>query len=307
MNADRPSATALIVAAGLTALAHDRQLGHFVTPTAATVGARAISASPGPLRWLLPQITRPSFRMALGAVEQAILPGILLHYALRKRAIEDAVRQGIATGIGQVIVLGGGFDTLALRLAHEFPALVSIEVDHPATQRVKRQVLTVEDKSPANLTLLPADLAQVSLANLLQGCPAYDPTQATFFVAEGLLMYFPADAVSAIFHAIRAISAPGSRFAFTTMQPRPDQTIGFLGASPLLDHWLRWRGEPFRWALSRTALPAYLSAHGFTPEAVITTAALRRRYLASPAIAHHPLAVGEYLCLARTTPRETAS
>lgn len=305
MNADRPSATALIVAAGLTALAHDRQLGHFVTPTAATIGARAIMASPGPLRWLLPRIAHPAFRLALGAVERATLPGILLHYALRKRAIEDAVRQGIAAGIGQVVVLGGGFDTLTLRLAHEYPRLVSIEIDHPSTQRVKRQVLAADEgPQPTNLTLLPADLAQASLADRLQGCPAYDPTRPTFFIAEGLLMYFPADAVSALFHEIRAISAPGSRFAFTTMQPRPDQTIGFLGASPLLDHWLRWRGEPFRWALPRTTLPAYLSAHGFTPEAIITTATLRRRYLTSPAIAQRPLAVGEYLCLARTTPRE---
>ncbi len=305
MNADRPSATALIVAAGLTALAHDRQLGRFVTPAAAAFGARAIGASPGPLRWLLPQIERRAFRLALGTIERAILPGILLHYALRKCAIEDAVRQGIAAGIGQLVVLGGGFDTLALRLAHEFPTLVCIEIDHPATQRVKRQVLTAGETQPSNLTLLPADLAQVSLTDLLQGCPAYNLAQPTFFVAEGLLMYFPAPAVSVLFHAIQSAALPGSRFAFTAMQPRPDQTIGFLGASPLLDHWLRWRGEPFRWALPRAALPAYLDARGFVLAEVITTAALRRRYLTSREIAHRPLAVGEYLCFARAASRET--
>ena len=303
MNADRPSATALIVAAGLTALAHDRQLGRFVTPAAAAFGARAIGASPGPLRWLLPQIERRAFRLALGAIERAILPGILFHYALRKCAIEDAVRQGIAVGIGQLVVLGGGFDTLALRLAHEFPALVCIEIDHPATQRVKRQVLTAGETPPSNLTLLPADLAQVSLTDLLQGCPAYNLAQPTFFVAEGLLMYFPAPAVSVLFHAIQSTASPGSRFAFTAMQPRPNQTIGFLGTSPLLDHWLRWRGEPFRWALPRAALPMYLNAYGFVLEAVITTATLRRHYLAPSGLTHRPLAVGEYLCLAHVKSR----
>ena len=168
---------------------------------------------------------------------------------------------------------------------------------------MKRQVLTAGETPPRNLTLLPADLTRAALANLLRGCPAYDPAQPAFFVAEGLLMYFPAPAVSALFDAIRAAGAPGSRFAFTTMQPRPDQTLGFLGASPLLDRWLRWRGEPFRWPLPRAALPTYLDAHGFTLAEAITTATLRRHYLAPLGLMHCPLAVGEYLCLAHVTSR----
>ena len=71
-----------------------------------------------------------------------MLPGILLHYALRKRFIEESARAFLERGGQQLVVLGAGFDTLAARIAEERPGVVCVEVDHPATQETKRRVLT---------------------------------------------------------------------------------------------------------------------------------------------------------------------
>jgi methyltransferase (TIGR00027 family) len=297
MNNTRPSATALIVAGAVASLASRRPFGGLVTPEAATLGVAAALASDGPLRLLAPHLARPAVQAAIATIERAILPGIVLHYALRKRAIEELARRALADGIAQVVVIGAGFDPLALRLARSVPAMPCFEIDHPATQAVKRRALVALAPLPATLHLLPGDLTQQTPASILAACPAFDRSRPTLFVAEGLLMYFTPAAVDTIVRAIRVTGGPGSRFVFTVMAPLADGRIGFHGASSLLDRWLRWRGEPFRWALGRDALPGYLRARGFAPRAMITTAILRRS-LAPYGPSDAPLAVGEYLCYA---------
>jgi methyltransferase (TIGR00027 family) len=113
----------------------------------------------------------------------------LLHYIVRKRYLEDVARECLAEGIRQVVVLGAGFDTLAWRLHHEYSEVCFIELDHPATQQAKKQILQKHGYIPQNLRLLPLDLAQTSLQDSLLACPHYNPALPSLFIAEGLLMY----------------------------------------------------------------------------------------------------------------------
>ena len=62
-------------------------------------------------------------------------PGILLHYALRKKCTRELVRLAFANGIAQVVILGAGFDPLSPELQGEFPTARFWEIDHPATPR----------------------------------------------------------------------------------------------------------------------------------------------------------------------------
>ncbi|TMH30125.1 MAG: class I SAM-dependent methyltransferase [Betaproteobacteria bacterium] len=131
MRADRPSSTAALIAAATVFLSRDRALARFVPAGAAEICARCLTA---------PQLlsTRRGLRWLALAAERATIPGLLLHFMLRKRWIEQAVRGAIARGARRVVVVGAGYDTLAARLAPEFPGVRFIEVDHPATQAVKR-------------------------------------------------------------------------------------------------------------------------------------------------------------------------
>src|SRR6202453_713209 len=59
----------------------------------------------------------------------------------RSRIAEDALSGAVERGIRQVVILGAGLDTFALRNPHGARQIRIYEVDHPATQAWKRQRL----------------------------------------------------------------------------------------------------------------------------------------------------------------------
>src|SRR6202021_3436715 len=70
--------------------------------------------------------------------------------AVRSRYVEDKLAEAVQQGIRQYVVLGAGLDTFAYR--NRFPSLRVFEVDFPATQEGKKQML---DRA---LIAVPADL-----------------------------------------------------------------------------------------------------------------------------------------------------
>src|SRR3954463_10787428 len=94
--------------------ARDARFAQYVPPGGTVLCERCLT---GAQRWLtrMPALAR--------AIERATVPGLCLHFMLRKRWIEHAVRSALARGARRVVVIGAGYDTLALRLAREFPAL----------------------------------------------------------------------------------------------------------------------------------------------------------------------------------------
>jgi methyltransferase (TIGR00027 family) len=285
MTDSRPSATAYLVAKGLLFLSFDPQLGFLVPAPAAEATGWFVES-----KRLLRSMERPWFRALVRLLQSLSVPGILLHYALRKRYLEETVRNGLRDGFRQVVILGAGFDTLAWRLHREFPAAGFLEVDHPRTQREKKRVLNARGGCGANLHFLPVDFARQQLAVALSRSGAYDPALDTLFVAEGVLMYLNPAEIDAIFEAVTRHRGR-SRFAFTFMGPQ-----GFVNASPLVGLWLRLRGEPFQWSIRPYCLPAYLSWRGLALRGLATTETLRCLYL--PKSLPVSLARGESICIA---------
>jgi len=87
--------------------------------------------------------------------ERFSIPGIRTHYVLRKKIIERETRAAIDEGFRQVVVIGAGFDVLALRLASEFPLVTFVELDHAATQNAKR---LVGERYGSEVALVATDL-----------------------------------------------------------------------------------------------------------------------------------------------------
>jgi methyltransferase (TIGR00027 family) len=238
------------------------------------------------------------FRASVTVIEQLTIPGILLHYLLRKKYLEEVVRDRLAKGCKQVVVLGAGFDTLALRLQQEFPEALFIELDHPATQGAKREALAVRQVRPRGLRFLAIDLARDLLEQTLLDCGDFDPSAPTVFVAEGLLMYFPVEKVREIFRFVRAHAGSKSVFAFTFLEPRADGRIGFRRSGMGVDWWLTLRGEPFQWGINWNDLPGFLKANGFALHNLVTHEILRARYLTTAGLGQARLAEGECICVA---------
>jgi methyltransferase (TIGR00027 family) len=120
---------------------------------------------------------------------------------------------GVA-GIRQVVILASGLDSRAYRL--DWPAGTTVyEIDQPKVLAFKTATLAEHGATPsANRREVPIDLRQDWPA-ALRG-EGFDPKAPTAWLAEGLLMYLPADAQDRLFAQITELSAPGSRIAVET-------------------------------------------------------------------------------------------
>ncbi len=64
-------------------------------------------------------------------------PGVMAFITARERCIDDFLKARLREGLDQVVILGAGLDTRAYRIPGIEQTRV-FEVDHPATQAVKR-------------------------------------------------------------------------------------------------------------------------------------------------------------------------
>src|SRR5262245_4253569 len=119
MRPDRPSSTAKLIAAATVLLGRDRRFCDLLPAGAAERCARCLRAASRFDLAAVEALSHPALRWAASAAERATIPGLLIHFILRKRWLEQAARAALASGLDQVAVLGAGFDTLAARLANE--------------------------------------------------------------------------------------------------------------------------------------------------------------------------------------------
>jgi methyltransferase (TIGR00027 family) len=280
MKRGRPSNTALVVAAGLQ-----------LASTRTTAPADALHLGAGLLQRAHPRLAallrRTWFRRLCDLLEGATLPGICTHFVLRKRILRRHAQTALAAGCTQVVVLGAGYDTLCMELRRARPDICCIEIDHPATQSAKRAAV-----DGIGTGFIAADLAQQELGPLLAAHPGFRADASTLFVAEGLLMYMPLDAVHGLF-AQMAKAAPCCRVAFTWFEPRPDGRPGFHRYSRLIEAWLRWRGEPFLSCMAPVELERFLTGAGFTLQHLNASSDI----LGGARVAPQPIE-GEYIALA---------
>src|SRR4051794_4849580 len=84
-------------------------------------------------------------------------------------ACQDTSRRLWLRGVGHYVILGARLDSFAYRRPDLATTLRIFEVDHPTTQQWKRarlQELNIE--LPSNLTFIPLDFEQQTLAEGLQ-------------------------------------------------------------------------------------------------------------------------------------------
>ena len=239
------------------------------------------------------------FQMAFLRGVDLVLPGIVPHYLARKRCLEDEVRRACGE-YRQVVVLCAGLDTLVWRLHRRLPEVRFIEIDRPAALDIKERAMIAAGMDLRNLTLLPADLANETLPDVLRRCSDHRRDLSTLFLAEGLLMYLTPASVNSLLDEIWAQSSPDTRncLAVTFMEAREGGRIGFRCSSPLVNWWLRRGGEPFRWSVDPAKISAWLGSKGWHVQEILSDDALRTRYLKTVDLRGIYLAEGECIALA---------
>jgi methyltransferase (TIGR00027 family) len=161
----------------------------------------------------------------------------------RSRYAEDQLAIAVARGVTQYVLLGAGLDTFAHRNPH--PNLRVFEVDHPATQQWKRDLLTTTNLSaPANLIYVPVDFESQSLLDQLQ-IAGHATTIPTVFAWLGVVPYLTLAAFRATVAFVAAQPA-GSGIIFDYGQPRSVLSFHEQLAHDSLSSRVALAGEPFQ-------------------------------------------------------------
>jgi methyltransferase (TIGR00027 family) len=139
---------------------------------------------------------------------------------LRTRFIDDVVREGLAAGLAQVVLLGAGFDSRGLRMPEIADRRVPVfEVDTPTQLERKRSLLASAGvKVPARVGYVPFDFdAQDLEVELMAALEAkgFRRGAGAFFVWEGVIGYIDGAAIDASLRFMAHEGGPRSRLVFT--------------------------------------------------------------------------------------------
>ncbi|HKN00304.1 MAG TPA: class I SAM-dependent methyltransferase [Candidatus Binataceae bacterium] len=133
---------------------------------------------------------------------------------MRSRYAEDCLADTVAQrAIQQYLILGAGLDTFAFRQPSWARSIEIFEVDHPATQRDKRERLeTAGLLAPANLHFAPVDFESTSLSDALREC-GFDFGSGTFCSWLGVTYYLTEEAIDRTLEIVRRLPS-GSEIVF---------------------------------------------------------------------------------------------
>jgi methyltransferase (TIGR00027 family) len=140
-----------------------------------------------------------------------------LFTAARSRIAEDALSEAVERGIRQIVILGAGLDTFALRSPHGARQIRIYEVDHPTTQAWKRQRLAEAQLAlPPWLILVPVDFERDDLGESLVGA-GFQRNSPAFFTWLGVVPYLTQDAIGSTLDYMASIQ--NSEVVFDYMEP----------------------------------------------------------------------------------------
>lgn len=233
---------------------------------------RAIASAPGS-RWdvddpvakdLLPFPF--SLGRALGSrrltqpIARVLSMGLLDHVALRTVAIDRELREALAAGARQLVILGAGLDARAWRMRELADATV-FEVDVASTQAIKRARLEQRPASAREVRFVTVDFGKGELDAKL-AASGHDPARTTAWIWEGVTPYLPRDAVRATLSTIASRSAVASTLIVSYATPEQVRVPAPLVRGPVRRAFALL-GEPLVGALETADLHALVRAAGF--------------------------------------------
>lgn len=161
---------------------------------------------------------RDEIKRVPGSSERPYSAGMRAYMVTRARLAEDTLAAGVAErGVHQYIVLGAGLDTFGYR--NPYPNVHVFEVDHPATQAWKLEMLKkARIEVPSNVSHVAVDFESDSLRAKLQraGCLFGEPTVTALL---GVVPYLTQEAFHGTMRVL-ARFAPRSEVIFDYSQPR---------------------------------------------------------------------------------------
>jgi methyltransferase (TIGR00027 family) len=184
-----------------------------------------------------------------------------LFTAARSRIAEDALSRAVDKGIRQIVLLGAGLDTFALRNPHDAQIRV-YEADHPATQAWKRQRLTdAQIALPPSLIFVPVDFERDVVGDELVAA-GFQQNSPAFFTWLGVVPYLIEDAVGRTLDYLSSIQ--DSEVVFDYMEPPAASSEALRQLDTERTEQLKKLDERSVSRFEPAGVEAILRSHGFS-------------------------------------------
>lgn len=192
------------------------------------------------------------------------VPGSYPYITARTKFFDEIFLQSLQENIPQIVFLGAGYDTRAIRFQQFNQQTRIIELDEPMTQNDKKRRLEKHKiQIPENLLYVPINFTREDLeSTLLQS--GYDPDKKTLFICEGVTMYLPPEVVEGMLSFITHHSGKESILVFDYFYESVIQgTSTDFGADKLTES-ANSAGEPFKFGIRKGKAKEFLDVRGFT-------------------------------------------
>jgi methyltransferase (TIGR00027 family) len=197
-----------------------------------------------------------------------------LFTVLRVRYVDEVCQQAIDSGIHQLVLLGAGFDTTALRRQLDEPVQL-FEVDVPFTQADKRGVVDRLRIATEGVHWVPCDFERDVLWERLLA-NGFDPSRPSVIAWIGVTVYLTPVAIDATLSDLAALCTSGSVLLVDYVGATAESE-GALGVLRSMGAAAR-RGEPFRTRFTSAEIDMLLSEHGFDSGLHLRAPELVQRY-----------------------------
>ena len=118
---------------------------------------------------------------------------------IRTKYFDDVLELQLSSGCRQVLILGAGLDTRAIRKSA--PDVTYFEIDDAATLSLKQSCIET-NRIPANVRFIAGNYVTDELIALLIRS-GFDPELRTYVIWEGNTMYLPVESNKAIMEQLR--------------------------------------------------------------------------------------------------------
>ncbi len=223
-------------------------------------------------------LTRIVSQCALKQAVNLVAPGSYCFAIVRTRHFDEVLLGAIRAGVRQVVILGAGYDSRALRFQEELEGIRVYEIDHPGTQaRKRRSMANAGVVDPPGLTYIPIDFNRQSFQAALSN-HGFSTEVKTLFLWEGVSYYLPRPVVEEVLDFVGGC-APGSSIVFDyALKGFVDGDTSTYGGKQVAK-WLRRIGEPFLFGLDAHETASFLAARNLEMISDLGPDDLERAYL----------------------------
>lgn len=198
--------------------------------------------------------------------------------SVRSRYAEDKLAHAVSMGVKQYVLLGAGLDTFAYRNPHS--EILVFEVDHPATQAWKKELLANSEIAiPESVSFTAVNFEKDSLPEQLIAA-GFRTDQPAFFAWLGVIPYLTLEAFRMTLQFLGSLPI-GTGVAFDYGLARHLLTPVQLLALDALSSRVEASGEPFRLFFTPAELQDELKQAGFTQVEDLDGETIRDRYFAN--------------------------